>query len=136
MNSVLLILGSNLGDKIENLCSALRLIELKVGIIHKKSKIYTTSPVEYYSQLDYVNIGVSLITEKSPINLLKEIKKIEKELGRMKDSGNEKIYSDRIIDIDIVYFNDITFISRDLIIPHEKHINHRDFSKVILNELK
>lgn len=57
-------------------------------------------------------------------------------MGRMQDSVAIGKYSDRIIDIDIVSFNQISYISKKLQIPHFRHINERQFSKILLKELK
>ena len=70
-------------------------------------------------------------TSLSPIQLLDKIKVIEKQMGR-KYLPTDQNYQDRIIDIDIIFYNDLTYKSSRLIIPHEQ-IKTRDFIKMMLN---
>jgi 2-amino-4-hydroxy-6-hydroxymethyldihydropteridine diphosphokinase len=76
-----------------------------------------------------------ILTDFSPLKLLNEIKRIEKEMGRVQDSFKVGRYVDRIIDIDIVQYDDIIFKSNTLEIPHRKHLFEREFSKKLLKEL-
>lgn len=135
MNKVTLLLGSNLGNKKNNITSAINLIDSKIGLILKKTKIIESEPEDYYSSNNYLNIGIIISTDLSPIKLLKSIKEIERSLGRINDSYFSGKYEDRTIDIDIIYFNSITFYSASLNIPHISHISKRNFSKKILYEL-
>ena len=135
MNKVVLLLGSNLGDKKNNIIKALDLINYKIGRILKKSELIESEPEDYISKNNYFNIGVVINTTLSPIKLLKSIKKIEHFLGRDYDSFYSGKYEDRTIDIDIVYYNSILFYSKHLNIPHIAHISKRSFSKKILYEL-
>ena len=135
MNKVVLLLGSNLGDKKNNIIKALDLINYKRGRILKKSELIESEPEDYISKNNYFNIGVVINTTLSPIKLLKSIKKIEHFLGRDYDSFYSGKYEDRTIDIDIVYYNSILFYSKHLNIPHISHISKRSFSKKILYEL-
>lgn len=135
MNKVTLLLGSNLGNKKNNITSAINLIDSKIGSILKKTKIIESEPEDYYSSNSYLNIGIIVRTDLSPIKLLKSIKEIERSLGRINDSYFSGKYEDRTIDIDIIYFNSITYYSTSLNIPHITHISKRNFSKKILYEL-
>ena len=135
MNKVTLLLGSNLGNKKNNITSAINLIDSKIGLILKKTKIIESEPEDYYSSNNYLNIGIIVSTDLSPIKLLKSIKEIERSLGRINDSYFSGKYEDRTIDIDIIYFNSITYYSASLNIPHITHISKRNFSKKILYEL-
>lgn len=135
MNKVVLLLGSNLGDKKNNIIKALDLINYKIGRILKKSELIESEPEDYISKNNYFNIGVVINTTLSPIKLLKSIKKIEHFLGRDYDSFYSGKYEDRTIDIDIVYYNSVLFYSKHLNIPHILHISKRSFSKKILYEL-
>ncbi|WP_417430746.1 2-amino-4-hydroxy-6-hydroxymethyldihydropteridine diphosphokinase [Halpernia sp.] len=133
---VVLLLGSNLGKIKKNIDKAINLIENEIGKILDKSQYLETEPLEYKSSNNFCNIAVSLNTFLSPLELLKKLKKIERKMGREKDSAEFGFYSDRIIDIDIIYFNKLTFISKKLNLPHYKHINERDFSKKLISQLK
>ncbi|WP_303821552.1 2-amino-4-hydroxy-6-hydroxymethyldihydropteridine diphosphokinase [Apibacter mensalis] len=135
MNTVTLLLGSNLGNKKNNITLAINLIDSKIGSILKKTKLIESEPEDYYSSNSYLNIGIIVNTDLSPIKLLKSIKEIERSLGRINDSYFSGKYEDRTIDIDIIYFNSITYYSTSLNIPHITHISKRNFSKKILYEL-
>lgn len=135
MNKAILLLGSNLGDKMKNISTALSLINESIGSIKKKSNIIKTLPEEYISSNTYLNLGIIIETFLSPMQLLKQLKKIEQDLGRIRDSSYSGTYEDRIIDIDIIYFNNIIYESKKLVIPHKAHTKKRNFSKKIIYEL-
>ncbi|MBW8362870.1 MAG: 2-amino-4-hydroxy-6-hydroxymethyldihydropteridine diphosphokinase [Kaistella sp.] len=129
---VTLLLGSNLGDRKKNIETALIKIENKIGHITKKSPVLDTTPVEFASSNNFCNIAVLLITQFSPVNILKIVKEIEVEMGRIADSKAVGGYTDRIIDIDIVFFNRLRFESANLTVPHHKHLFERSFSIELL----
>lgn len=133
MNSIVLLLGSNLGNKIENIQRALVEIEKYIGNIFKKTKMIETIPWGFESSHLFINCAISLRTTFSPLQLLNMIKYIELKLGRQ--YFKNKQYEDRIIDIDIIYYYNIKFWNKNLIIPHILHITKRDFSKKILKIL-
>ena len=132
---VVLLLGSNLGNKINNIEKAITEIENKAGKVTKKSKILKSEPVEFVSNGIFCNIAIILETVLSPYILLTVLKKIERDLGRIHDSKALGKYEDRLIDIDIVLYGGIRFYSKKLEIPHEKHIYHRAFSRELLDEI-
>ena len=133
---VTLLLGSNLNDPKENIDKAISLIEMRLGKIFAKSKYLYSNPVEFVSFNIFCNIAMSITTQLSPIELLKRIKTIEREMGRELDSKAHGEYKDRVIDIDIVDFDHLNFECQKLTIPHKKHIKERDFSKELLINLK
>lgn len=135
-NSVVLLLGSNINNPEKNIQIALGKIENNIGAILKNSELIISAPVEFDSINNFCNIAVKLKTQFSPIMLLKQLKKIEIEMGRVKDSSYFETYQDRIIDIDIILYNNIKFISKRLIIPHYKNLYERDFAKELINEVK
>ncbi len=135
MNKAVLLLGSNLGDKERNILDALNSINQKVGEIKQKSDLLKTTPEDYESDNYYLNLGVVVETNLSPMQLLKSVKEIEYHLGRTKDSSVSGKYEDRLIDIDIVFFNALNFQSKKLTIPHLAHTSKRTFSKKILYDL-
>lgn len=135
MQEVVLLLGSNLGDTEYNINLAITNIEKQVGKVTKKSKILKTLPVEFVSTQIFCNIAVILYTNLSPIQLLNELKNIEISMGRKEDSKVLGEYSDRIIDIDIVDYDGISFYAKRLEIPHYKHKYQRDFSRELLEEI-
>ena len=134
--NVVLLLGSNIGNTEQNLQNAIAKIENRIGNINKLSKMLETKPVDFVSNNIFRNIAVSLCISISPFLLLTEIKNIEKEMGRAQDSFAVGGYIDRIIDIDIVLYGDVIIQSKILEIPHKKHLLERDFSKILLEEIK
>ena len=127
---VSIALGSNLGDKKENINRAILLIK-QFSTVTKQAKLYTTEPWGYNSKNHYLNTGVIIETRYSPFQLLKKLKEIEKKMGRIK---LRDVYEDRIIDLDILTFDNLKISSKELIIPHPK-IAERKFSIVILKDL-
>ena len=127
---VSIALGSNLGDKKENINRAILLIK-QFSTVSKQAKLYTTEPWGYNSKNHYLNTGVIIETSYSPLQLLNKLKEIEKKMGRIKLSD---VYEDRIIDLDILTFDNLKISSKELIIPHPK-IAERKFSIVILKDL-
>lgn len=134
-HNVILLLGSNLGERKKNLNEALQIIEKNVGNIEKKTEFLESVPVEYDSNNIFCNIAVNISTYFSPVRVLLEIKKIEQNMGRLTDSMKTGFYEDRLIDIDIICFDRIFFKCNKLQIPHYKHINEREFSAKLLSEL-
>ncbi len=135
LHYVVLLLGSNLGDTKSNLNQAIAKIENCLGNIIKSSEMIETEPIEFESINIFRNIALGLTTTFSPYFFLKVVKSIEKEMGRELDSSAVGGYIDRIIDIDIVTFNNINFESKKLKIPHHKHLCEREFSKALLDSL-
>lgn len=134
-HNVVLLLGSNLGNVKNNIILAKELITSRIGTILKTTDFLTTKPVEFASCNNFCNIAMRINTILPPFQLLKVIKKIEIEMGRMKDSSADGKYKDRIIDIDIVTFDNLQLESKSLVIPHRKHLYHRDFSMKLINEI-
>lgn len=132
-HKVVLLLGSNLGDKKKNLDIALERLQ-KAGTILQNSKYLTSEAVEFASSNNFCNIATILFTDFSPFRLLNYIKQIEIEMGRVNDSKISGCYTDRIIDIDIITYDEINFISKRLEIPHKKHLFEREFSKILLKD--
>lgn len=125
---VILLLGSNINNPENNIQVAIQKLESSLGKVLQTSEMIKTRPVEFVSNNFFCNIALLFLTAFSPIQLLKTIKSIELEMGRTEDSSILGHYADRIIDIDIVKYGDITFCSKKLKIPHMKHIREREFS--------
>ncbi|MDD5247211.1 MAG: 2-amino-4-hydroxy-6-hydroxymethyldihydropteridine diphosphokinase [Candidatus Omnitrophica bacterium] len=117
-------IGSNLGNRKQNIRRALeRIGQLKGTKILKLSKIIETKPVGGPGgQRDYLNACLKLDTALSPIFLLKELKTIEKELGRKKSAR----FGPRPIDLDILLFENKIINRKELKIPHPRMFE-RDF---------
>jgi len=122
MPFVYLALGSNLGNKLENIQKAINILK-KNGIeIISYSKLYETTPYGVTEQPNFLNIVVKVDTDKEPEELLKLIKQTEKEIGR-EDTFK---WGPRIIDIDILLYEKLIYRSNTLTIPHPE-IKKRDF---------
>ncbi|MDR1814210.1 MAG: 2-amino-4-hydroxy-6-hydroxymethyldihydropteridine diphosphokinase [Tannerella sp.] len=133
MNITYLSLGTNLGNKPQNIENALRQIAERIGVIISVSNIYETEPQGFVSSEKFLNAAVKVETELSPQELLKETQRIERDSGRKTKSTGGK-YSDRIIDIDILLYNDLKINTKELTIPHPR-MYERDFVMKPLQEI-
>ncbi|MCF2217850.1 MULTISPECIES: 2-amino-4-hydroxy-6-hydroxymethyldihydropteridine diphosphokinase [Chryseobacterium] len=131
-HKVVLLLGSNLGDQKKNLETAIKKLQNGGNEILKLSEFLISEPVEFASSNIFCNIALIMLTHLSPIQLLDFVKSIEQEMGRTNDSKASGGYSDRVIDIDIVTYNELKFVSERLEIPHKKHLFEREFSRTLL----
>ena len=122
-NIVYLSLGSNLGDKINNLQTTINLIDSKVGDVLLISSVYQTKAEGFVGE-DFLNCCVSLRTSMEPKVLIKELINIESQNGRLR--SNRNIYESRSIDIDILFFEDKIINQHNLTIPHPR-MNERNF---------
>lgn len=113
---VYLSLGSNLGNKEENLNLAIQFLEKRAGNIISRSAFYYTEPWGFDSENGFVNLCLKMDTTLSPEPLLKKTQDIEKEIGRKTKSHNG--YTDRLIDIDILLFDDLILNTSTLTLPH------------------
>ena len=125
-----LLLGSNLGERKINLANAINLIEENIAPVINRSSIYITKAWGKTDQPDFYNQAIQIETDLEPLALLKEIKAIEKELGRV---SNEK-WGARIIDIDILFYGTQVFESDSLTIPHP-FLHERMFTLKPLEEI-
>lgn len=130
MNKVYLQLGSNMGDRQQHLANATESISYHLGEITICSKIYESTPWRVDGQHNYLNQVVIVKTFLSAEDTLLTILQIENDLGRVRI---EK-WGERLIDIDIIFFNDEIYESAHLCIPH-KHMHERNFVLVPLNEI-
>lgn len=124
-------LGSNLGNKRENILSAIDRIDACDGIcVKEKSGFYNTTPVGGSPQPDYVNCVIGLETEIEPQTLLEVFKKIEIGLGRKPGMR----WGPRVVDLDIILFGDRIVNDHNLKIPHER-MHERAFVLEPLSEI-
>lgn len=133
MKDVYLSLGTNLGEREINLSRAEVLISQRIGQVILSSSNYQTKPVDFVSQNDFINKVILVQTNLSPLNILEATKKIECLLGRQKKSHNG-FYSDRTIDIDILYIDNEIIDLPDIQIPHPR-LHERLFVLEPLNEI-
>jgi len=129
MSIAYLGLGTNLGNRKENLSKAIEAISLKMSI-SKQSSLYETTAWGYTDQPDFLNQVIQVETNLSPLRLLNFLKKTEVELGRVENFH----YGPRLIDIDILFYDDLIKTTGRLQIPHPR-IPERAFVLVPLNEI-
>ena len=142
VHQVYLGLGSNLGDKKENIRQAIALIGERVGEVVRQSSLIETEPWGFESQNKFLNGVILVETTLTPRQLLKATQRIERNLGRKKKSTDSfspsllssSRYSDRPIDIDILLYDDLTVDEPDLKIPHPL-MQERDFVMIPLKEI-
>lgn len=130
MNKTYLSLGSNEGNRMLWLHKATGLIEARCGTILNRSSVYRTAAWGITDQPDFLNMAVYVETTQTPIQLLNTILDIEISLGRHRDIK----WGPRIIDIDILFFNDEIINSPGLVIPHP-YLHERRFTLVPLVEI-
>lgn len=115
--NVYLGLGTNLGDKEANLHAAVRKINERIGEVTSLSAFYVTAPWGFSSENSFLNAACCVATELSPLDILKETQRIERELGRITKSI-AGTYSDRPIDIDLLLYGDLILHTPELELPH------------------
>ena len=113
MHTVYLGLGANLGDRQNNLVQALQLLRSQMTI-EQVSSCYETAPVGYIEQPAFINIACRATTELAPIELLRFVKQVEQRMGRLATFR----YGPRLIDVDILLYDDLTLDAPELTIPH------------------
>jgi 2-amino-4-hydroxy-6-hydroxymethyldihydropteridine diphosphokinase len=126
-----LSLGSNLGNKRTNLKRAVTFINEHPQIkLIAQSSVYETKPVGYRKQPDFLNLVIKIETTLSPQQLWQVVQKIEKKIGRKPTVR----WGPRLIDIDILLYNDLTLTQPDLEIPHPE-LEKRAFVLIPLQEI-
>ncbi len=131
-NDILLSLGSNLGNREQNIKLAISKIETEIGKVQKVATNLENEAQGFESQTQFLNTVVQIKTTISPMVLLEKIKKIELDLGRKPKKNNG--YESRCIDIDIILFDNLVFNNEFLTIPH-KNYRSRDFVLIPLSEI-
>ena len=164
-HQVYLSLGSNLGQREENLRKAIRLIHERVGEVVRQSSFIETEPWGFESDHPFMNAAVLCLTEKSPREVLRLTQQIERDLGKSKEHATQRgesskfldlkvkatkvdykvesskfkvqssKFHDRPIDIDILLYDDLTVDEPDLQIPHPL-MYERDFVMIPLKEIR
>ncbi|NDV68271.1 2-amino-4-hydroxy-6-hydroxymethyldihydropteridine diphosphokinase [Dysgonomonas sp. 25] len=130
---VYLGLGSNLGNKKKNIQLALDKIQERIGEVTACSAFFTTEPIGFESPNLFVNAACRIETRQSPEEVLAATQQIEREMGRTSKSYN-KVYTDRIIDIDILLYDSLIVDTPDLVLPHP-YLHERDFVLLPLAEV-
>ena len=146
VHTAYLSLGTNLGDKEHNLVSAITEIGRRIGPVRAQSAFLATEPWGFESENTFLNAAIRVETELSPHALLKVTQQIERDMGRtQKSTVNCQLstvncqlstvnYHDRIIDIDILLYDDLHINTPKLTIPHPL-MYERDFVLIPLKEI-
>lgn len=120
---VIIGLGTNLGDREQNLQKAIQLIENQIGFAHNLSSVYRTSAMDFDGD-EFLNMAIRCKTVLPAEVILKELLNIEKIMGRK--SKKSDAYENRIIDLDLLLYGDQRLASEQLTVPHP-HIAKRNF---------
>ena len=146
VHTTYLSLGTNLGDKEHNLVSAITEIGRRIGPVRAQSAFLATEPWGFESENTFLNAAIRVETELSPHALLKVTQQIERDMGRTQKSTvncqsstvncqlSTVTYHDRIIDIDILLYDDLHINTPKLTIPHPL-MYERDFVLIPLKEI-
>ena len=126
-------LGANLGDRKGNIKLAIKQISELIGPVVRQSALIETAPWGFNSANTFINAAVCSETSLSPREVLQATQGIERALGRTTKSINGQ-YHDRLIDIDILLYDDLHVNEPDLVIPHP-HMNERQFVMQPLSEI-
>jgi len=130
-NLVVLSLGSNLGDRLENIRTAIALIHQKAGTVVKVSRLYETPAWGFEGEAFY-NCALTLHTTHSAEEILNRVLRIEQEMGRKRTASEG--YQSRIIDIDLIAFNEDIIAADGLHVPHP-HMQNRNFVLLPMRDL-
>ena len=130
-NQVILSLGSNLGNRKENLKNCISAINDQIGEVQCESSLFENPAQGFESENDFINACIKVKTELNALEILNKIQNIEKKMGRIRETQS---YQDRIIDIDIILLNTEVLEYKELTIPHKKY-RERNFVLEPLLEL-
>jgi len=130
MNNVTLLLGSNVGNRFAHLETALQMIKNEIGKIALQSSVYETEPWGNTKQGFFLNQVVVVESQLEAEKIMKHLISMEKKMGRER---TEK-WGPRIIDIDILFFNEEIISTNQLTVPHPS-LHERKFTLIPLNEI-
>jgi len=138
MQELVIGLGSNLGDRRKNIESAIALIGEKIGLVTAVSSLVETEPWGFESENKFLNCAITvsiMYTESAAVSLVLRgiigiLQSIEHEYGRVRTG----VYTDRVIDLDILFYGDVVINEPGLTVPHPK-LHEREFVLVSLMEL-
>ena len=132
-HTVYFSLGTNLGDKEGNIHEAIRRIGELIGTVECQSTLLVTEPWGFESENTFVNAAIRCSTELQPMDVLRLSQEIERAMGRTQKSVDGK-YHDRIIDIDILMYDDLHIDTKILKLPHPL-MKEREFVMIPLKEV-
>lgn len=127
-----LLLGGNIGNREDYINVAIERISENVGTVILRSKFYESEAWGFESQDKFMNVAIVIKTRLQPLAVLNIIKDIEQSLGRVK--LKKEGYESRVIDIDIIFYDDLIFESPELTIPH-RLMHKREFVLAPMREI-
>jgi 2-amino-4-hydroxy-6-hydroxymethyldihydropteridine diphosphokinase len=130
MNKVFLLIGGNMGDRLQNLHQAIALISAACGPVIQQSAVYETAAWGKTDQAAFLNQALLLATSLTPQELITTLLSVEEKMGRRRMEKN----GPRVIDIDIIFYNDLVMHEPNLTIPHPQ-LQNRRFVLVPLAEI-
>jgi 2-amino-4-hydroxy-6-hydroxymethyldihydropteridine diphosphokinase len=130
MNKVFLLIGGNMGDRLQNLHQAIALLSAACGPVIQQSAVYETAAWGKTDQAAFLNQALVLSTSLTPQELITTILSVEEKMGRLRMEKN----GPRVIDIDIIFYNEVVMHEPHLTIPHPQ-LQNRRFVLVPLNEI-
>lgn len=130
MNKVFLLIGGNMGDRLQNLHQAIALLSAAVGPVTQQSAVYETAAWGKTDQPAFLNQALLLDTSLSARELITAVLFVEERMGRHRTEQ----FGPRVIDIDIMFYNDEVIHEPHLTIPHPQ-LQNRRFALVPLNEI-
>jgi 2-amino-4-hydroxy-6-hydroxymethyldihydropteridine diphosphokinase len=131
MYNIFLGIGTNLGEREDNISVAVSSIEKYIGRIVKSSSLFQTEPWGFEANNDFLNMVVKVETSLEPMVLIEQILSIETMLGRIR---NGEQYSSRLIDIDLLLFENQVIDEKSLKVPHPL-MQERNFVLIPLSEI-
>lgn len=132
---VFLGLGSNLGNGERNLQEAIRQLQQRVGRLLAQSAMMKSEPWGFESEHIFTNAVVAMSTSLDPETLLDVTQQIEHDMGRRHKHRPGEAYTDRIIDIDLLTYDNLQMENERLTLPHP-HIEERDFVRIPMQEVE
>jgi 2-amino-4-hydroxy-6-hydroxymethyldihydropteridine diphosphokinase len=130
MNKVFLLIGGNMGDRLQNLHQAIALLSATCGQVIQQSVVYETAAWGKTDQPAFLNQALLLTTALTPHELITTILSVEEKMGRLRMEKN----GPRVIDIDIIFYNELVMHEPHLTIPHPQ-LQNRRFVLVPLYEI-
>ncbi len=133
LHHVYFSIGSNIGNRKQLVREAIALLNERVGEVERQSSLMETAPWGFDTPNRFINACVCCLTTQTPRQLLAVTQRIELEMGRTQKTVDGK-YHDRVIDIDILLYDEVCVNESDLVIPHP-HMWEREFVMMPLREI-
>jgi len=123
-NTAFISMGSNMGDRLNNCRNGIFLLNKVDSVfVENLSNFYLTEPMEFIDQSWFVNAAAQIKTSAGPLQLITILKTVETEMGRV---SSEHRYGPRILDFDIIFYDDEIIDTPELVVPHPR-MHYREF---------